>query len=162
MLPKMGSAKAYRIVFPAKTAEVEGRGQSVDSFASMYSKTKLVIEIQKLLLVPAHITHAPIHNQMLKKLFDLSNGIGAKADDRVSPTVQMNAAVSLMEATRMPEDNSIELKIGMSDDAKEAQQNLADQIAASIASTRAQLNRGVSLDTAQRIGLVTDAEIVDD
>ena len=161
LIPKMGSAKAYRIVFPTTTREKEARGLSIDSLASMYARTKTVLEIQKLLLIPTHISHAPMHNMMLQKLFDLSNGIGAKADDRVSPTVQMNAATELLNATKLPEDNNIELKIGMSDSAMDVQQNLADQIAASVALTREQLSKGVSLDEAQRIGILTDAELVD-
>jgi len=160
MLPKMGSARAYRIVFPGKTVEVEGRGETIDSFASMYSKTKMVVEIQKLLLVPAHISHAPMHNLMLQKLFDLSNGIGAKADDRVSPTVQMNAATELLNATKMPEDNTMELKIGLSDNAVSIQQGLFEQLAAVTKIQKERIERGEAISSVQRIGISTD-DIID-
>ena len=81
-----GSAKAYRVVFPEKTVEIEARGATVDNFASMYANTKAVIEVQKLSMVGVHITHRPLANQLLKKMVDLSNGIGAHPDDRLSPT----------------------------------------------------------------------------
>ena len=156
LLPKMGSARAYRIVFPRKTAEVEGRGETIDSFASMYSKTKMVVEIQRLLIIPTHISHAPMHNMMLQKLFDLSNGIGAKADDRVSPTVQMNAATELLNATKLPEDNNIELKIGMSDSAASITQGLMEQLAEATKLQKARIDAGESISTVQRIGVSTD------
>ena len=123
-----GNARAYKIVFPVKSAEIEARGETVDSFASMYAQTKAVIEVQKLNMVGVHITHRPLANQLLKKMVDLSNGIGAKPDDYVSPTVQLNATVAAYEAVKPPEDNTMELKIGMSDQAISVQENLANQI----------------------------------
>ena len=104
-----GQARAYKIVFPEKAAEIEARGGSVDSFATMYASTKVVVEVQKLNMVSASITHRPLANQMLKKMTDLANGIGANPDDRVSPTVQLNAAIAVYEAVKMPEDNTMEL-----------------------------------------------------
>lgn len=156
MLPKMGAAKAFSIVFPEKAKEIEDRGATVDSFASMYAGTKTVVAVQKLILVPVYISHAPIHNAMLKKLFDLSNGIGAKADDRVSPTVQMNAAIALRDATKMPEDNSVTLKIGMTDDATKIQQGLFEQLAMNSELQLAALRSGRSIGEIQRIGVSTD------
>ena len=162
-LPKMGAAKAYRIVFPRKTKEIEGRKQSVDSFASMYSGTKMVLEVQKLIVMPTYITHRPMHNAMIQKLFDLTNGIGAKEGDYVSPTVQMNSAVELLNVTKMPEDNSIELKIGMTDEAKSVQQELMAQIGAYAAQAANRVDAGESLDDVQKLGInVVDVDIVED
>jgi len=162
MLPKMSNTKAYKIVFPDKAKEIEDRDQSCDSFASMYNSSKLVTEISKLLMVPVYITNAPVHLAMHKKLFDLSNGIGAREGDYVSPTVQMNAAIALMEATKMPEDKSIELKIGMSDEAKSVQLALTEQLSRLAASQVAQFKAGVALDKVQRIGVnVVDVEVVE-
>lgn len=155
-LPKMGAAKAYRVVFPRKTAEIEGRGQSVDSFASMYASTKMVTEVQKLMIMPTHITHRPMHNAMLQKLFNLTNGIGAKEGDYVSPTVQMNAAVELMNVTKMPEDNSMELKIGMSEEAVSVQQGLMAQLAKATDAQMASLAAGKSIKEVQRLGVNVD------
>lgn len=157
MLPKMGNAKAYKIVFPDKAKEIEERGQSCDSFASMYNSSKLVTQISKLLMVPVYITNAPVHMAMHKKLFDLSNGIGAKEGDYVSPTVQMNAAVALMDATKMPDDNSIELKIGMSDEAKSVQVGLTEQLARMADVQVQRLKNGESISSVQKIGVSVEA-----
>ena len=156
MLPKMGAAKAFAIVFPEKAKEIEDRGSTVDSFASMYAGTKTVVAVQKLILVPVYISHAPIHNATLKKLFDLSNGIGARADDKVSPTVQMNAAIALNAATKMPEDNSVTLKIGMTDEATKIQQGLFEQLAMNSELQLAALRAGKSIGDVQRIGVNVD------
>ena len=159
-----GQARAYKIVFPEKAAEIEARGGSVDSFATMYASTKVVVEVQKLNMVSASITHRPLANQMLKKMTDLANGIGANPDDRVSPTVQLNAAIAVYEAVKMPEDNTMELKIGMSDSYQTVQESLAEQLKAMAEAQMAALRAGKSLDEVQRIKIrtenVIDAELV--
>ena len=158
-----GQARAYKIVFPEKAAEIEARGGSVDSFATMYASTKVVVEVQKLNMVSASITHRPLANQMLKKMTDLANGIGANPDDRVSPTVQLNAAIAVYEAVKMPEDNTMELKIGMSDSYQTVQESLAEQLKATAEAQMAALRAGKSLDEVQRIKIrtenVIDAEL---
>src|SRR5574344_380996 len=154
-----GQARAYKIVFPEKAAEIEARGGSVDSFATMYASTKVVVEVQKLNMVSASITHRPLANQMLKKMTDLANGIGANPDDRVSPTVQLNAAIAVYEAVKMPEDNTMELKIGMSDSYQSVQESLAEQLRAVAEAQMAALKAGKSLDEVQRIKIRTENAI---
>lgn len=161
MLPKMGNEKAWMIVFPEKTKEILERGEDCSSFASMYNSTKMVREISKLLLVPVYISHAPVHIAMHKKLYDLSNGIGANKRDYVSPTVQMNASIALMEATRMPEDNSIELKIGMSDDAKSVQLGLTEQLARMAEIQLQRLEKGENIADVQRLNIISDPTTIE-
>lgn len=157
-----GQARAYKIVFPEKAAEIEARGGSVDSFATMYASTKVVVEVQKLNMVSASITHRPLANQMLKKMTDLANGIGANPDDRVSPTVQLNAAIAVYEAVKMPEDNTMELKIGMSDSALSAQENLAEQLKRMADLQMKAFREGKKLDEIQKIGICIEAKAEDE
>lgn len=152
-----GQAKAYKIVFPEKAAEIEARGGDVSSFASMYALSKVVVEVQKLNMVSASITHRPLANQMLKKMTDLANGIGANPDDRVSPTVQLNAAIAVYEAVKMPEDNTMELKIGMSDSALSAQESLAEQLRRMADLQMKAFQSGKSLDDVQKIKVCIEA-----
>ena len=162
LLPGMGNARAYSIVFPDKTKQITGRGQVVDSFASMYNSTRLVVEINKLLIIPSYITYQPLYHAAIKKQFDLMNGIGAKEDDKVSSHVQHLAASKLAELTEMPADNSIELKIGMTDDAKSAQQVLVDQLAIMGDIQMKRLEKGESIGEVQKLGLsaeYTEAEL---
>lgn len=157
-----GSAKAYRVVFPEKTVEIEARGSTVDNFASMYSNTKAVIEVQKLVMVGVHITHAPLRNQLLQKMVNLSNGVGAKPDDYVSPTVQLNATIAAYDAVKMPEDNTMELKIGASEESMAMAQTVADQLAENAKLMRRQFQQGQSLDSVQKLGVIVQAEVVED
>ena len=157
-----GQARAYKIVFPEKSAEIEARGGSVDSFATMYASSKLVVEVQKLNMVSASITHRPLANQMLKKMTDLANGIGANPDDRVSPTVQLNAAIAVYEAVKMPEDNTMELKIGMSADALSAQENLAEQLRRMADIQMKAFREGKSLNDIQKIGICIESKVEDE
>lgn len=158
-----GSAKAYRVVFPEKTVEIEARGATVDNFASMYSNTKAVIEVQKLVMVGVHITHAPLRNQLLQKMVNLSNGVGAKPDDYVSPTVQLNATIAAYDAVKMPEDNTMELKIGMSQDTLDSQAQIAEQLKEMAALQAARFRSGEKLDKIQQLGIdFQDAEIIED
>ena len=156
-----GQARAYKIVFPEKAAEIEARGGSVDSFATMYASTKVVVEVQKLNMVSASITHRPLANQMIKKMTDLANGIGANPDDRVSPTVQLNAAIAVYEAVKMPEDNTMELKIGLSDGALSAQENLAEQLRRMADLQMKAFREGKNLNDIQRIGISINEEVID-
>lgn len=157
-----GQARAYKIVFPEKSAEIEARGGSVDSFATMYASSKLVVEVQKLNMVSASITHRPLANQMLKKMTDLANGIGANPDDRVSPTVQLNAAIAVYEAVKMPEDNTMELKIGMSADALSAQESLAEQLRRMADIQMKAFREGKSLNDIQKIGICIESKAEDE
>jgi hypothetical protein len=165
MLPKMGNAKAWEIVFPDKAKEIRARGQNVDSFASMYNSSKLVVEVQKLVMVPVNISHAPVHNAMLKKLFDLTNGIGAKEGDYVSPTVQMGAAVELLKATAMPEDTNMNITVGLNEEAKTFQKSVMEQIAQVAAQQRDRLTKGESIQDVQQLGISfnkkEDEEVID-
>ena len=93
---------------------------------------------------------------------DLANGIGANPDDRVSPTVQLNAAIAVYEAVKMPEDNTMELKIGMSDSALSAQENLAEQLRRMADLQMKAFREGKSLNDIQKIGIsINNEEIID-
>ena len=156
LIPKMGNAKAYAIVFPAKAAEITARGETVDSFASMFNSSKLVVAINKLLIVPAYITYQPLYHAAIRKQLDLMNGIGAREDDKVSPHVQHLAASKLAELTAMPVENSIELKIGMNDEAKSIQQGLMEQLAKVTDMQMSRLDSGEGIKSVQKLGINTD------
>ena len=158
-LPKMTMEKAYTIVFPAKAKEIEDRGQSCSSFATMYSQTKAVVEVQKLNILPTHLMYRPLFQHGIKKLVDLSNGIGAKPDDYVSPKVQLDATLGYMDIIKPPEENSMELKIGVSDEAIQAQNNLADSLQAMAQAQLAKLKAGHSLAEVQKIGITYEARV---
>ena len=151
--------KAYDAVFPQKAAQVYGRGSSTSSFAAEYAKKKTVVEIMKRSIIRDDILNAPLRQKILHKMVDLMNGKGAKPDDYVSPTVQLNAAIAAETMTRPPEDKAIDIRIGYGDEAKALQQVIADQLAENAALMRKQFESGRSLKDVQRIGIVLDAEV---
>jgi hypothetical protein len=105
------------------------------------------------------IRHAPLKDKLLHKLVDLSNGKGAKPDDYVSPTVQLNATLGALDYLKTPEDKAIDIRIGYGDEAKALQQVIADQLAENAALMRKQFESGRSLKDVQRIGIILDAEV---
>lgn len=149
--------KAYDAVFPQKAAQVYGRGSNTSSFAAEYAKKKTVVEIMKRSIIRDDIRHAPLRDKLLHKLIELSNGKGAKPDDYVSPTVQLNATLGALDYLKPPEDKSIDLKIGYNEEAKAMQQSIAEQLAANAALMRQQFEAGRSLKEIQRVNVIIDA-----
>ena len=151
--------KSYDAVFPQKAAQVYGRGSSTSSFAAEYAKKKTVVEIMKRSIIRDDIRFAPLKDKLLHKLVDLSNGKGAKPDDYVSPTVQLNATLGALDCLKTPNDKAIDIIIGYGDDAKALQQTIVDQLAVNAALMRKQFESGRSLKDVQRIGIILDAEV---
>lgn len=111
LIPDMTNERAWAIVFPDKYDKLIRERRFVGSHVSMYNSSEMVIEIDKLLMIPASVQYAPMFHFSVKKLFDLANGIGAKPDDKVSPTVQLNATVALAEIVKMPEVAKVEVDV---------------------------------------------------
>lgn len=157
----LSNTKSYELVFPEKAKQIKARNSDTSSFATEYAKSKAVVEILSRSAIRADIEFMPVRNQLVKKLVDLTNGKGAKVDDYVSPTVQLNAALGALDYLRPPEDKTIDLKIGLNEEAIAMQQNLANQIAASASAMRQQFESGRSLKEIQRVGITIDAEVED-
>jgi len=153
-LPKMTQTRAYELTFPKKYAERRAKNMDCSSFASEYARTKLVIEIQKSVMLTPAITHAPLANKLLYKLVDLSNGIGAKPDDYVSPTVQLEATKAAYEIVKQPEETTI--KIGLDEKSMSVTEGLMHQIAKQTELQMQRLEAGESISSVQKLGISTD------
>ena len=153
--PGMTQSKAYAIVFPDKTQEILARGGDVSSFASQYAGTKVPTTIMQDIQIGPSITYAPLRHQVVQKYIELMNGKGA--DGPCSPTVQLNAAIALMEYIKIPEEMTINLNASVTDEAKAIQQNLADQIENMAAIMAQRMAKGESLKDIQKIGIIVDA-----
>lgn len=163
----MSNKKAWEIVFPDKMARLEemkirmGDKVNIDSHVSNYNKTKIVTELETLMRVHASIQYAGYNHESMMVRVNLMRGKGANSWDKVSPLVQLQAAEGVYADTKMPEDNSIELKFGLTDDAKSAQENLMDQISKFADIQIRGMAEGKSLDDIQQLGIKADAEITD-
>ena len=157
--PGMTQAKAYALVFPDKAQEILERGGDVSSFASQYAGTKVPTTIMQDIQIGPSITYAPLRHQIVQKLLALTNG--KAADGPASATVQLNAAIALLDYIKVPEAMTINLNASVADEAKAIQQNLADQIENMAAIMAKRYQNGGDIRDIQKIGVVHDAELVD-
>ena len=158
----MSNAKAWEIVFPERVLALREKGtySSISSHVAMFNKRDIVVKIDAQMMISAHIQYAPMYHAAIKKQFNLMNGQSADGGP-VSAHVQHLAAKELAEQTKMPEDNTIELKIGMSEESKTVQERLTEQLARSVDLQMARLHSGESIGEIQKIGISIDNEIVD-
>lgn len=155
--PGMTQAKAYALVFPDKAQEILERGGDVSSFASQYAGTKVPTTIMQDIQIGPSITYAPLRHQIVQKLLALTNG--KAADGPASATVQLNAAIALLDYIKVPEAMTINLNASVADEAKAIQQNLADQIENMANIMAKNYKNGTDIRVVQRIGIVQDAEL---
>ena len=86
---------------------------------------------------------------------------GKAADGPASATVQLNAAIALMDYIKIPEELTINMNHSAADEAKAIQQNLADQIENMAAIMAKNYQSGKDIREVQKIGVVIDAEVAD-
>lgn len=158
--PGMTQSKAYALVFPDKAQEILERGGDISSFASQYAATKVPTTIMQDIQIGPSITYAPLRHQVVQKYIELMNGKGA--DGPCSATVQLNAAIALMEYIKVPEEMTINLNANLADEAKAVQQNLADQIENMAALMASRMANGESLKDIQKIGIVVESGVSDE
>ena len=158
--PGMTQSKAYALVFPDKAQEILERGGDISSFASQYAATKVPTTIMQDIQIGPSITYAPLRHQVVQKYIELMNGKGA--DGPCSPTVQLNAAMALMDYIKLPEEMTINLNANLADEAKAVQQNLADQIENMAALMASRMANGESLRDIQKIGIVVESGVSDE
>ena len=158
--PGMTQSKAYALVFPDKAQEILERGGDISSFASQYAATKVPTTIMQDIQIGPSITYAPLRHQVVQKYIDLMNG--KASDGPCSATVQLNAAIALMEYIKVPEEMIINLNANMADEAKAVTQNLADQIENMASLMAKRMANGESLRDIQKIGIVVDSGVTDE
>jgi len=158
----MSNTKAWEIVFPDRVKSLQEKGTMsfLSSHVAMFNKRDIVVKLDAQMMISIHIQYAPVFHKSMHKLIDLSNGISADGTP-VSAHVQFLSAKELVEQTKMPEDNTIELKIGMSDEAKSVQEKLTEQLARSVDIQMKRLDAGESISDIQSIGISQDKEFIE-
>ena len=149
--------EAWSIVEPDKyNALVEGNKQ-IDNHVSMYNGSKLVVAIDKEMLIPVHLQYAPYFHAAVKKQYELMNGKATK-DHRgnelpVSAMVQHLAAKELAVLTKQPEEQKLAISINPGEAAISMQSEMNDQLKAIVAHQKKQLDNGMDIIDVQAIGL---------
>lgn len=149
--------EAWAIVFPKKYDELVAAGKQIDNFVSMYNSSKLVVAIDKEMLVPTYIQYSAYHHAAIKKQYQLMNGDDGHGGN-VSAMVMHLAAKELAAITKMPEAQSIELKVGMSDAAMAAQQEMNDALSALVENQKRMFETGAHPADVQKIHSVKKIE----
>jgi hypothetical protein len=149
--------EAWSIVFPDKyNTLVEGNKQ-IDNHVSMYNSSKLVVAIDKEMLIPIHLQYAPYFHAAVKKQFELMNGNASKDkqgnDVNVSPMVQHLAAKELATLTRQPEEQKLAVTVAPSDAALGLQSDMNDQLKQIVAHQKKQLEDGADILDVQVLGI---------
>jgi len=154
--------KAWAITFPKEYDRLVKRNGFIDSHVSEYNKTYLVVEIDKMMLIPFHLQYDKLKHEALQVQANLMRGIGANDDDRVTPHIQHLASKAIMDMLKSPEENSIELKIGASDAMVAVQQELQDTLSEIVANQRRAFQNGMNVAELQRIHMKNKGRNADD
>jgi hypothetical protein len=149
--------EAWAIVFPVKYDELTSAGKPVDNFVSMYNNSKLVVAIDKEMLVPAYIQYSAYHHAAIQAQYKLMMGTDANGNE-ASAMVQHLAAKELALLTKMPEDKSIELKVGLSDAALASQQEMNQTLSQLVANQARMFASGMKPADIQKVHTVAVIE----
>ena len=151
--------QAYIRVFPERLQARIDRGQGVDDMggeASRYNGTDAVNKIRAQALVPIHLVNQGTTQLAINTLTTLM----LKGRSEVA---RVSAATALLKELRPPEVQQVELQLGLSDQALEAQKKQSDQLAEIADNQRRMLQAGVPLNEIQSIHVKTiDVELDDD
>jgi len=160
----MGITKAYSIVFPEKWDELmekKANGEQINEcqYASAYDKTKAVQLLTKQTLLHASIAYAPSHAKSMRKIEELMDGKAA-GGAFVSPKVQLDAAIALEQATRMPEDKTIKVSVSQSEAQAEQQREMNQNISRLVEQMQNGFREGKDVAELQKVHVeIIDAEV---
>jgi hypothetical protein len=164
--PGVTNEQAWAIVFPDRYDKLVNENRFIASHVSGYNNSDMVVEIDKKMMVPAYVTYQPYFHAAVKKQFDLMNGIASGTDQKVSAHVQHLAAKELREITQMPEDSTINLKVGMDKESKSVYAEMTNQLALIARQQKLDLESGKNILDVQKLNInmdeILDAQLVEE
>lgn len=128
--------RAYTKTFPDRVQELQANGlpeSYLHSYASIYNKTKLVVELQGRMLVPSHIMYHDFFHLAVKTQVEIMT------DKAVSPKVRSDAANSLMTHLKAPEVAKAELEVKIEDN------SIVDQLKGALTALASKQKRLIDL-----------------
>ncbi len=144
---------AWAIVFPEKYDRLIAMEKEPNNHVSMYNNSKLVVAIDKEMLIPVHLQYSGYFHAAVKKQYELMNGTSSQGKGRTTPMVEHLAAKELALLTAQPVDTKIDLKVTPSDAALSLQGEMNDQVRELVALQKSKLLAGTDIIEAQVIGL---------
>ena len=145
--------QSWSIVFPEKFDRLTELNKQIDNHVSAYNNSKLVIAIDKEMLIPVHLQYAGYFHAAVKKQFELMSGKSSTGQGTTSAMVEHLAAKELALLTAQPVETKIDLKVSPSDKALDMQTEMNDQLKVLVAQQRKRLEDGESIIDVQAIGV---------
>lgn len=111
-LSGISNKDAYTKTFPDRVARIYREGGSdkdLNAYVAMYTKSKLVVKMLEQSLVPTYVLNADLYQEGLNTLATLMR-------DAKSEKVRADAANSLVNALKRPENAKLEIDIGIKQD----------------------------------------------
>ena len=141
---------AYAKVFPNRLQARLDRDQSIDDMrgeASRYNASALVNEIRKVSVIPIQLIHRNLlHEAILKQAALMTN-------PKVSHAVQQKASETLIRELKPTEDSTVNIKIGLDDEAKTQNRQLVDYIGTIALNQQKMLASGMSIEEIQKLNV---------
>jgi len=158
----MNQSDAWEIVFPKKANERREKGLGIDQFASMYNnRSVLVKEIDKQMIMPFSLQYNAYAHEAMNITMSMARGrTPATIDDpdgrEVSPMVMHLCAKEILINTKVEEDKTIQLKVGLTDEAQESRDRMSKQMAATATAIQEAIRNGANIEDVQALNLSHD------
>ena len=147
--------KAWSIVFPHRYDKLIQEGRQVASHVSMYNGSKIVMAIDREMLIPWSLQYATYGHAAIKKQFEIMNGnagVDANGDPlKVSPMVMHLAAKELALITKQPEEQTLSINVNPGEEAISAQRDMNTQLSQLVAMQKKRLEAGEDIMDVQVI-----------
>lgn len=153
----MNNREAWAIVFPKKFDELIEAGKPVDNFVSMYNSSKLVTAIDKEMLIPVYLQYNAYRHKMIDVQYRIALGTDSNGNE-TSAMVQHLASKALLEMLALPEDKTIELRIGASDAVLASQQEMNNSLATLVANQSRMFASGMQPEDVQKVHTIAMIE----
>lgn len=103
---------AYIATFPERHKRLRNNGLQKDDmhpYANKFKKSKLVTSIFEQTIIPTHILNAPLYQKALTELSKIM--VTSRSD-----IARVNAATSILQHTKPPETQHLQLDVGVKED----------------------------------------------
>lgn len=155
----LSNERAWSIVFPDRYDRLVQLNKDPSPHVSIYNSSPLVTAVDAEMIVAEHIQYSPVFHEAIRREAQLMRGIDANGEP-VSAHVQHLAAANLMEKLAPPKETKIDIKVGQSEEAKQAQELLYNEMRKVAEQQQKLLASGHKIEDVQRLDLsITEVEI---
>jgi len=153
--------EAWAITFPDRYDRLVEGNKQVDNHVSMYNSSKLVVAVDKEMLIPIHLMYASHFHKATNELYKIGvlgkGGKNAEGKEMtVTPMVRVQALKELTNITKPPEEQKLSISVNPGEAAMSAQEEMNLQLKAIVSHQKKQIDSGMDVIDAQVIGINFD------